>query len=75
MYSQSFLVNSVRGRGLEPTIAARASSGWTGFMKAAFGLRFVVDLESAIPALEATHLGNQHLFAGSSPGLGRPKER
>ncbi|GAB4251897.1 MAG: hypothetical protein OHK005_19110 [Candidatus Methylacidiphilales bacterium] len=44
-------------------------------MKAAFGLRFVVDLESAMPALEGTYFGNQHLFAGSYPGLGRPHER
>src|SRR5690606_18566223 len=41
MYSQSFLVSSVRGSGLEPTTAARAASGWTGFMNAALGLRVV----------------------------------
>lgn len=36
MYSQTFLVISVRGTGFAPTMAANASSGWTGFMKAEF---------------------------------------
>src|SRR5688572_28663998 len=40
MYSQSFLVSSERGSGLEPTIAESLSSGCTRLMKAAFGLRF-----------------------------------
>ena len=39
MYAQSFLVSSVRGSGAAPTTAARAASGVTGFMNAAFGLR------------------------------------
>src|SRR6202035_6042652 len=33
MYSQIFLVTSVRGRGWLPTTAASASSGCMGFMK------------------------------------------
>jgi hypothetical protein len=33
-------VSSERGSGLEPTIAESLSSGCTGLMKAAFGLRF-----------------------------------
>src|SRR5215475_8480450 len=40
MYAHSFLVTSVRGMALVPTTALRAASGCTGFMKAAFGLRF-----------------------------------
>jgi hypothetical protein len=35
-------VSSERGIGLEPTIAESFSSGCTGLMKAAFGLRFEV---------------------------------
>jgi hypothetical protein len=33
-------VSSERGIGFEPTTAASLSSGCTGLMKAAFGLRF-----------------------------------
>lgn len=33
---------ALRGWGLEPTIAAKASSGCTGFIRAGFGLRGVV---------------------------------
>ena len=40
IYTQSFLVNSVRGSGAAPTTLASLSSGWTGFMNAALGLRF-----------------------------------
>ena len=40
MYAQSFLVSFERGKGCDPTMAASLSSGWTGFMKAGFGLRF-----------------------------------
>src|SRR5208282_6182479 len=38
MQDQSFFVNSVLGMGLSPTIWASFSSGWTGFMKAAWGV-------------------------------------
>ena len=36
------MVTSVRGIGLDPTTSLRAESGCTGFMNAAFGLRFFV---------------------------------
>jgi hypothetical protein len=39
MYAQSFFVSSGRDSGCEPTMAASLSSGWTGLMKAGFGLR------------------------------------
>jgi hypothetical protein len=41
--AQSFLVSSVRGSGVPPTTLASKSSGCTGFMKAALG--FLFDLE------------------------------
>src|ERR1039458_5716717 len=40
MYAQIFFVSSVRGIGVNPTTAPSTASGWTGFMNAAFGLRF-----------------------------------
>src|SRR5262249_41963362 len=40
MYAQSFFVTSVRGIAFPPTTAASAASGCTGFMNAAFGVRF-----------------------------------
>jgi len=42
MYSQIFLVTSVRGLGEAPITAASAEDGVIGFMNAAFGLRFVL---------------------------------
>jgi len=36
------LVSSERGSGCDPTMAASLSSGWTGLMKAGFGLRLEV---------------------------------
>src|SRR3989338_5174311 len=48
MYAQSFLVTWVRGSGLLPTTAARALSGCTGFMNAAFGLRFFTAIVSSL---------------------------
>src|SRR5690606_31436287 len=39
MYSQIFLVTSVRGSGSDPMTAASSALGVSGFMKAAFGLR------------------------------------
>jgi hypothetical protein len=44
MYAQSFFVSSGRDSGVEPTTAESLSSGWTGFMKAGFGLRLEVFL-------------------------------
>ena len=44
IYAQSFFVSSGRDSGVEPTTAASLSSGWTGFMKAGFGLRLEVFL-------------------------------
>src|SRR5262249_22609113 len=41
---QRFFVSSGRDSGCDPTIAASLSSGWTGFMKAGFGLRLEVFL-------------------------------
>ena len=43
MYCQSFLVTSVRGIAPEPTTLARSLLGCIGFMKAAFGVRFLPD--------------------------------
>src|SRR5262245_58744409 len=40
MYSQIFLVTSVRGMAFSPTTAARTPVGVIAFMNAAFGLRF-----------------------------------
>ena len=41
MYSQTFLVTSVRGTGLSPMIAASEGLGVIAFMKAALGVRFL----------------------------------
>jgi hypothetical protein len=41
MYPQIFLVTSVRGIALDPITAASVPLGVIGFMKAAFGLRFL----------------------------------
>src|SRR5579864_4344878 len=40
MYAQILLVTSVRGSGFSPTTAPSAGDGVSGFMNAAFGLRF-----------------------------------
>ncbi|MNG31890.1 hypothetical protein D3C84_1177770 [compost metagenome] len=45
MYSQIFLVTSVRGTASEPMTAANSALGVRGFMNAAFGLRAVAGLE------------------------------
>src|SRR6478672_13881124 len=47
MYAQSFLVSSVRGSGELPTTAESALSGVTGRMKAALGVRFLLDFLAA----------------------------
>src|SRR5436190_2020561 len=39
MYSQIFLVTSVRGIGIDPITAPRTADGFIGFMNAALGLR------------------------------------
>src|SRR6185437_5565378 len=41
MYSQTFLVTSVRGIGLSPMTAASEALGVIAFMNAAFGVRFL----------------------------------
>jgi hypothetical protein len=41
MYCQIFFVTSVRGIGELPTTEARSLLGCIGFMKAAFGVRFL----------------------------------
>jgi hypothetical protein len=45
------LVSSVLGNGLSPTTKASFSSGWTGFMKAAFGARFAFLGALAMPVI------------------------
>src|SRR5688572_10233628 len=40
MYAQSFFVTSVRGSAFPPTTSERVADGVSGFMNAAFGLRF-----------------------------------
>ncbi len=47
MYSQIFLVTSVRGAGAAPITAARTADGVTGFMNAALGLRAVAGFLAA----------------------------
>src|SRR6185503_8586221 len=42
MYAQSFFVTSVRGKAFPPITSERGSDGVSGFMNAAFGLRFAV---------------------------------
>jgi len=62
IYSQIFLVISLRGMGFEPTTAARASSGWTGFMKAALGLRVAGFLVGIGDCFYASPSGDARLF-------------
>src|SRR5207253_5811882 len=50
MYSQIFLVTSVRGIGLSPTTAASCGLGFIGFMNAAFGARLAAFLAGAFLA-------------------------
>src|ERR1700686_3106670 len=47
MYSQSFLVTSVRGAGAPPITAPSSALGIIGFMKAAFGARFTAGFLAA----------------------------
>jgi hypothetical protein len=56
MYSQTFLVTSVRGSGLLPTTAARAELGVIAFMKAALGFLFAFGFAAALAFLGAAFL-------------------
>ena len=51
--NHSLLMISVRGRGSEPTTAARAALGVRGFMKAALGVRFFAGAAAAAVAFFA----------------------
>src|SRR5260370_8852316 len=57
MYSQSFLVSSVRGRGSLPTTAASAVSGCTGLLRALLAGAAFFGL--GIGQLERARLGSQ----------------
>jgi hypothetical protein len=75
MYSQSFLVSSVRGSGSLPTTAASAASGWTGLPRAFFGEAAFFGL--GIRQLERAGLGSQakngsSLFSVGNLKLGKP---
>src|SRR5881394_3238750 len=48
MYSQTFLVTSVRGKGSLPTMAASAVSGFSGAMKPPVAFGFALDFFSAM---------------------------
>src|SRR5215203_610608 len=50
MYPHSLLVTSVRGIGLEPMTAASVELTFIGFMKAAFGLRLLLDFAAGFLA-------------------------
>ena len=67
MYSQSFLVSSVRGSGSLPTTAASAASGCTGLLRAFLELAAFFGV--GIRQLERAGLGcqakNQPVFSGS----------
>src|SRR5271166_2901882 len=72
MYSQSFLVSSVRGSGSLPTTAASAASGCTGLLRAFLGAAAFFGV--GIGQLERAGLGcqakNQPCFSGSRERLG-----
>ena len=72
MYSQSFLVSSVRGSGSLPTTAASAASGCTGLLRAFLGEAAFFGV--GIGQLERAGLGsqakNQPCFSGSRERLG-----
>src|SRR5262245_56735781 len=63
MYSQIFLVTSVRGSGAGPTTAARLADGVLGIMNAALGLRFAAGFFAA-DFLAAGFLADDFLAAG-----------
>src|SRR5215831_16822575 len=68
MYSQSFLVSSVRGSGSLPTTVASAASGCTGLLRAFLGAAAFFGV--GIGQLERAGLGcqakNQLCFSGSA---------
>src|SRR5437868_8318415 len=68
VYSQSFLVSSVRGSGSLPTTAASAASGCTGLLRAFLGASAFFGV--GIGQLERAGLGcqakNQPCFSGSA---------
>src|SRR6266567_7822370 len=68
MYSQSFLVSSVRGSGSLPTTADSAASGCTGLLRAFLGAAAFLGV--GIGQLERAGLGcqakNQPCFSGSA---------
>ena len=66
MYSQSFLVSSVLGRGSLPTTAASAASGCTGLLRAFLGAAAFFGV--GIGQLERARLGCQ---AKNQPCSGR----
>src|SRR5262249_6838858 len=75
MYSQSFLVSSVRGSGSFPTTAVSAASGCTGLLRAFLGV--AAFLEVGIGQLERAGLGCQaknqlcfHVVRGSACARG-----
>jgi hypothetical protein len=63
MYSQTFLVTSVRGIGVAPITAANAALGVMAFMKAALGARF---LAGAAFFAGAAFLAGAAFFAGAA---------
>src|SRR5580693_3363046 len=75
MYSQSFLVSSVRGSGSLPTTAASAASGCTGLLRAFWGTSAFFGV--GIGQLERAGLGcqakNQPCFSGSRERLGESR--
>src|ERR1019366_5557966 len=66
MYSQTFLVTSVRGNGLAPMMADSRADGVIGFMNAALGLRGVAGLAAAF---FATGLAAAFFATGLAAGL------
>src|SRR5271157_5762399 len=70
MYSQSFLVSSVRGSGSLPTTAASAASGCTGLLRAFLGE--VAFFGVGIGQLERAGLGSQ---AKNQPCFSASRER
>ena len=71
MYSQTFLVTSVRGIGVAPMTAAKAALGVMAFMKAALGARFLAGAAvlagaAAFFAAGAAFLAGAAFFAGAA---------
>lgn len=67
MYSQIFLVTSVRGIGAAPMTAAKVGDKVIGFMNAAFGLRATAGLAAAFAGLAAGFAAAA--FAGLAAGF------